>query len=550
VISVPSPTVARLLGYEGKKQSLAKFLTYKDKAAEFEYLRLSKSLKRYENARSYILQEISEEAYETRLLELKVETEKVKQERQKCLLFEDGKGFWTYSGLAPKIAAEFDDVVEYGYTLPDASVMAWENVPVNKDRPYQEEALKRLLGASGKGPVCVELATGAGKSTVIRNIIKELALPALVMAPSVSIAGQLYDDLVLAFGKRYVGLYGNGKKDFKKKIVIGIDDSLTRIEPGDEAWKWISEKVVFIADESHLCPAKTLRRICFGLAASAPYRFFFSATQMRNDGLDLVLDGITGPVVMRKNVRELVDEGYLSRPVFKMVKVQSNSSYDSPDATRMTRKHLYYNKVVVKIAADLANKFVSLMKRPVVILVEEIEQYEALQKHLQHVSKFAHGLARGEAKKRVPCVLGAPCTYKKHVGQEGIVLMTLDRECENHGKLKPSDLVDAFNQGKIPILVGTSCISTGTDIRVAEAGIYLMGKISEIKIKQAVGRMTRGGELGTVVNPWTGKKKLDAIWVDFDVVDIDVMHRHAGIRSSTYSEIYGDPKVIDMTGVM
>lgn len=490
------------------RPALEKALTYTDKKVEFEIARLKKSER-------FLIGKIGEEEFRSRM-------EFLKLQRKKSLLFDDNGAAYTYSGLAERVAAAAKEQVQVEYHRPSFSVIPWAKKPIHQDRPYQVEAHDRLIEAMPNGPCGVELATGAGKSTIIRNVLKTIALPAVIMAPSTSIAGQLYDDLTSAFGKKYVGLYGDGKKEYKKQFVVGIDDSLTRVRPGSEIWKVLSSKPVFIADESHLCPASTLAKVCFELMAGSPYRLFFSATQMRNDGLDLVLDAITGQIVMRKDVRELVAEGYLARPVFKMVECQSNSSFDG-DPVVMTRKHLYYNRVVNEIAADLANKFVSEMKRPVVILVEEVEQFTRLLPHLKHKAKFAHAPLSKDNKDLVP---------------------------EEYHKDKPTDLVDAFNRGEIPILVGTSCIATGTDIRVAEAGIYLMGGKSEIKVKQGLGRMTRGGTQGSVTNPWTGQRKLDAIWVDFCVSNVETMVRHARARSMIYAQVHDAPKVIDMNGRM
>jgi superfamily II DNA or RNA helicase len=498
-----------LVGYEPREATLEKALSYTDKKVEFELSRIQKSA-------HFWRQKLGEEEFKRRV-------DALKAERKKSLLFRDEEGLFTYSGLGSRIAVAGSDVIERRYNLPDFDIMPWANKPKYKDRPYQVEAHDKLIEAVQHGPCGVELATGAGKSTIIRNVLKTIALEAVVMAPSKSIAGQLYDDLCHHFGKRYVGMVGDGKKDFKKHIVVAIDDSLSLVEPGTEIWNALSSKPVFIADESHLCPAQSLAKVCFGLMKNAPYRMFFSATQMRNDGLDLVLDGITGNIVIHKNVRELVDEGYLAKPIFKIVKCQSNSSYDSKDAVLMTRKHLFYNRIVTEIAADLANKFVSHMKRPTIILVEEVEQFGRLLPHLKHEARFAHGPLTKENKESVP---------------------------EAYHKDKPKDLVQLFNEGKLPILVGTSCIATGTDIQVAEAEIYLMGGKSEIKVKQGLGRETRGGFKGSVVNPWTGKQKLDSIHVDFEVSNIDILTRHADERASIYADVYDAPSYIDMTDFM
>lgn len=522
------------ISYSGMKDNLTKALTYIDKRVEFELKKTSDTLKRWGNAgmEAALRNRMGDNVFEAKFEELSVKKAQLTADRKKCLLFEDEAGLWTYSGLAHRLASASHDVVEIAYKAPSSSSLAFSNPPKHKDRPYQEKALESLLEASDKGPCGVELSTGAGKSTVIRNVVKHFGLKSVIMAPSTSIARQLYDDLVYHFGAKRVGLYGDGKKEFDKLIVVGIDDSLTRVAEGTPAWEALSSAKVFVADESHLCPADTLAKVCLGLVKDAPYRFFFSATQLRADGLGLVLDAITGKIVMHKDLKELVDEGYLSRPIFKMVQVRTNSNYSSFDINQMTRKHLYYNRVVIETAADIANKFVSVMKRPVLILVEELEQFQKILPHLKHAVGFAHGPLTAATKSYVP---------------------------EAHQKQKPKELVEAFNRGEFPILVGTSCISTGTDIQAACAVLYLQGGKSEIKVRQAIGRGTRGGTKGTLRNLLSGDLKEDFILVDFDVVDPDMTdsdlarfapHRHALERAKIYEEIYPHVENINKMNVL
>jgi superfamily II DNA or RNA helicase len=526
-IILDEPTVARLQGFEPLEATLKKALTYTDERVAFELTKTTRSLKNFTGKLRFKLQDSwGQEKYDAVIAEMEAKKAQLTAERKKCLLFKDAAGLWTYSGLAHRLARAGNAVVNRRYALPEAELIPYANDPRFKDRFYQVEAQEALLAAAGEGPVGIELPTGAGKSTVIRNLLHSLALGAVVMAPSTSIALQLFDDLTYYFGKRYVGLYGDGKKQYDKLFVVAIDDSLSKVEEGSPAWDAFRTKSVFIADESHLTPATSLQKVCFGLLKYAPYRFFVSATQMRNDGLDMVLDGITGRIVYRKTARELIDAGFLAKPVFKMVNVLSYSRIRSEDPNRMTREHLYYNPIVNRVAGDLANKFVEQMRRPVVILVEELEQFRELLPHLRGRVKFAHAPLDKAKKELVPEAFWAD---------------------------KHTDLVKAFNAGALDVLVGTSCIATGTDIQVAEAGIYLMGGKSEIKLKQGVGRETRGGFAGTVMNPWTGTQKLNCIHVDFDVrpfgEDAEGFspHRHADMRRAVYKSIYDPASEIDYT---
>ncbi len=244
----------------------------------------------------------------------------------------------------------------------------------------------------------------------------------------------------------------------------------------------------------------TLAKVCFGLVAPAPYRFFFSGTQLRNDGLGLLLDAITGPIVYRMTVREGVDQDFLAKPVFRMVRMKSNLDFSSNDVNELTRAHVYYNPQVISVAADLTNKAVSLMGRPTLILVDELEQFTKLQPLLRYETHFAHGGVSQENKDKLP------------------------KEFHNSD---PKALVAAFNAGKFPILVGTSCVATGTDFRGVRCIVYLRGGKSEIEIKQGVGRGTR---------KVPGKE--DCLFIDFAIDNVEALARHAKARKELYSEIY------------
>jgi superfamily II DNA or RNA helicase len=225
---------------------------------------------------------------------------------------------------------------------------------------------------------------------------------------------------------------------------------------------------------------------------------------MRNDGRDLLLDGITGPIVYHKTVEEGVREGYLSQPIFRILNIPSASSFESRDANEMTRKHLYYNDAVVEKFGKLVNQAVD-SGMPTVVLIEEVEQFSKLLPFLRHKAGFAHG-PLGDNKAKVP---------------------------EPYWDSDPFALVEEFNAGKLPILVGTSCISTGTDIKAVKMLIYWQGGKSEIQVKQAIGRTTR---------LYPGKTFCTVI--DAKVYNVPVLESHAERRMEIYRELYPDVKEI------
>lgn len=469
-----SPTQVRINGVEGVHlDQLRAQLQYVDKKVEFEIQKLKRNVRLYHYPN-----------FQERL-------DQLKGQRVKSLLFKDDDGYWTYSGLMPSLARNLRASSSSGVRYPDPKPLPWNKKPF-EPFPYQGQAHTALLAARHAG---VEIGTGLGKSLIITYIIKSLGLKTVVMAPSKSIAHQLQKGLISAFGRKYVGFYGDGRKDTGKLITVAIAASLTKLPAAGPVF---ADTQVFIADESHLCPASTLSKVCFGLLANAPYRFFFSATQLRNDGLDLVLDAISGPIVYRMSVKEGIDQGYLARLKTTVCRVPSRSYFQSRDVIEMTRQHLFYNPGVNKLAGALVNRFTS-EGRQVLVLVEELEQFTHLLPYFKSRVAFAHG---GDPKGVLP---------------------------DAYRKSDPEALVDEFNAGELPVLVGTSCISTGTDVKANKVTMYLRGGKSEIEVFQgAVGRSTR-------LHEPVGKTSCDI--VDFDVYNIDSLHRHTGERLKYYAQV-------------
>lgn len=486
-----TPTRMRIhLDDSDSEQELRTALTYKDQRVSFELKKMKKAF--------WFKDKFGDERW-------KEEIDRLKSEETKCLLFLDKVGLWTYTGLAHVLLTRFRtaklDENQFETPEPAGWKFPWNKEPKLTPHEFQSQSKEALLKARHAG---VQIGTGLGKSFIIVMLLKALGLRSVVMAPSKDIAHRLFEDLTEAFGAKNVGFFGDGKKHFQKLITVGIGASLTRIKPDSPAWKSLSKTQVFIADESHQCPASTLESVCHGLVANAPWRFFFSATQLRTDGLSLLLEGITGPIVYEKTVREGIAEGFLARLNFFMFEVESPVEGESYDANENTRDHLYYNKNVLTRAGWMINNFVKQGKR-VLVLVEELEQLTRLLPYLKTEVRFAHGGVTKENKTKLP---------------------------EAFHDSDPSQLVKQFNNEEFPVLVGTSCVATGTDVKANEVTIYLQGGKSEIQVLQgACGRSTR---LFTFKD---GTKKTDCIVVDFRVVNISSVKRHADARQHIYEDI-------------
>lgn len=476
-------------------------LKYEQKSITYEYLRWKRVLTQPSHwwFRSHSREE----------LELKVA--QLNKDRFKSLLFKDGQGFWTYSGLASKLSSLLNIPVVRKFDLPEFGLVGWDNKPFDP-RWYQTKAVDLMAPEDGsRNHGAIQVATGLGKSLIIAMLLKRVGLPAVICVPTLSIGYQLLKDLTHWFGRAKVGQYFDGKKKPDKMFVVAVSASLVRVKEDSGEYQALSKKQVMICDESHLTPAESLCKVSLGLLKNVPFRFFLSGTQLRNDGLDLLLEGIIGDVLMNMSVKDGIEQGFLAPLKFCQWNIRSDNPLDCDDAIKMNRVHLHHNPRVNKHAVKLAKYAVS-KGRKVVILIEEIDQFVLLTKEglLDGLRvAFCHGGGLSEDQKKA-----IPAIYHKS------------------DALK---LVEAYDNGDYDVLVGTSCVQTGTDIKTVTCMISLVGLTSEIQIRQGViGRCTR-----------KPPGKDDCLIHDYCITGVDKLEKHAKIRRKVFDSTYGTCQVLD-----
>jgi superfamily II DNA or RNA helicase len=472
------------------KQSLA----YEDGQYAHEYRTWVKVKHQVERGQKHwFVEKNGVEALDAKLAELEFKKDKV-------AVFYDANGMYTYSGLASSLSERYGEPIERAFDLPERSLVAYAKQPFDS-RWYQQEAEDAMAEARHAG-VC--LPTGSGKSLIITKLCKRFGLPTLVMTPSLSIANQLSHDLETAFGKKWVGRFFAGKKESGKRFVVAVSKSLISLDPKGEKAREIASKLVVICDEAHMTPAETLAKVVLRMMAKAPYRFFLSGTMLRTDGRDLVLEGITGPIVKDVSLKQLVQEDFLARPWFIQYQGMSDKNY-SGDPIKMNRIHLHQNDAVYRHTGKLIEKAISMGRRPLV-LVEEVTQFTRLLPFLKTECGFAHGGVDTDQKKTLP---------------------------SQYHKSSPRDLVESFDSGELPILVGTQCIGVGTDIKTADFIVDIVGLSSEIRLSQNIGRGTR-----------TGNGKKSFVYIDWNICNVPVLDRQGQKRRKIMDSIFGPVRLM------
>src|ERR1019366_7737071 len=142
------------------------------------------------------------------------------------------------------------------------------------------------------------------------------------------------------FGKNRVGFYGGGKKKICD-ITIGIAASVTRNLLDFQN----AELGVVILDETHHTPATTFFDISQGLAKTGKI-FGLTATDYRSDGKDMMITAGCGPVLIRRDIRWGVENGWLAEPYFIVRQVNTQGKDYKDDKLKSYKEHVLNNKIM------------------------------------------------------------------------------------------------------------------------------------------------------------------------------------------------------------
>lgn len=499
-LKIVSPTRALIVNAtEDEMDHLRKQLTYNNTSA-------AHLLKRHYNNKWY--RQKSPEAWQAQLNALKADV-------TKTLVFNEGFLSYIRPGSIPHIQG-LEIEVQSEIVYPTSKKIPW-----NKPLPfelynYQEESWQKLINVKHGN---VELCTGSGKSAILLKYCRETGYNTAIIAPSKSIFKELCEKFEYHLGKGNIGYFGDGKKKIGKKFTICIADSLCNIEQGSPEWEFFSNLDAFCADESHTWGAETLDQVCHGVLEHVPNRVFLSGTQTRGDGGEKLLYSIIGNTVCSLGTAEAKAKGYIHDHDFTIVQIESsNPNFQSQDALEMKRIHYLGNKNIAAFAAKIANATALAGGLQTLILVEELSQIAMLTKLLKVPFAYAHSESK-----------------KERLEELGLT------------KVKPEESVEAFNRNEVKVLIGTSCIATGTNIYPMASTINWVGGTSEIKTKQGtVGRTVRLHN----ANPYKDKCKQVAIKhiYDFDVYDISLMHKHLKERLVFYEDSGSEIKLVKVGG--
>lgn len=378
-------------------------------------------------------------------------------------------------------------IISFNMPITDKRALTGTTVPLPWDtkphslRDYQEEAAD-LMDNNFRG--IINFATGLGKTLLATHSIKRHRTKSLVVCPTDSVAKQFYSELESAFGKVKVGFYGGGKKKIND-ITVGIAASVYK----DAALFAKQDLGLVIIDEVHHVPASTFYNIATELGDVGKI-FGLTATDYRSDGKDIMIAGGCGEVLISRDIKWGVANGWLAEPIFIVREVATGGKDFKDDKLKNYKEHVRNSQIMKNQILSDIKAFMSKGKS-VLCLVDEVAHGEELSK-----------------------VLGIPFATGKDS--------------------KSQEYVDQLNKGKIPGLIGTDGkVGEGTDTRNVDVLVLANFVASKGPVIQAIGRGLRKQGI-----------KTHCIILDYIPVSSTMLTRHARNRIKFYKEITDKVSVI------
>jgi superfamily II DNA or RNA helicase len=322
-------------------------------------------------------------------------------------------------------------------------------------------------------------------------LIKAISCNSLIVVPSRGLSGQLFRDFSEWFGKGNVELLDAQKiRKMKKPKAISIVtvQSLGSLVKTGEFKEFAKHIDALYVDEVHHAGASTYTSLLKDLE-HVYYRYGFSGTFLRNDNKTLEMWSFLSNVLYEFPAHRAIQEGFLTPVQIYMhqMKGVANRNYQKEyDSNYCTNPALW---------SRISEIVTSYPDQQILILVNK---------------KDKCGLVIHE--------------YLTSLGIDNSYISG------DNDKDEINNTITAFNDKRIRVLIGSSVIGEGIDVRSTDHLLMCQGGKSEITMVQAAGRVLRLYE-----------GKTQAFIHDFRFEGSKYMIKHAEEREEIYQRNFQCP---------
>ena len=364
----------------------------------------------------------------------------------------------------------------------DDKARAWEPTPwpLHAERepfPHQTEAVATWWKQGGRGVVV--LPTGTGKTWVAVLAIRQTARPTLVVTPTIDLLNQWYGELVNAFDVP-VGLLGGGYYDMQPLTVTTYDSAHIHLE------RWGSRFGLLVFDECHHLPGASYMAAAVG--SLAPFRLGLTATPERGDGQEALLPALIGPIVYRREIKELAG-AFLAE--YRTERLYVDLSPQEEERYRLAREQ--FRGFVAQAGISFGGK-------------------NGWQNFINASSRSAEGRAAFQAyREQRRIALAAPAKLNElekllaRHGHDRVLVFTYDNATvyqiarrflvpaitHQTRTRERKQILDGFQKGDYSVVVTSQVLNEGVDVPAASVGIILSGTATVREHVQRLGRLLR-----------------------------------------------------------
>jgi superfamily II DNA or RNA helicase len=343
-------------------------------------------------------------------------------------------------------------------------------------RPYQRDAVNAAI-TSQMGTVRVP--TGGGKTRIGCAIMAELGRPALFLVTRRDLLYQAIANFrdLLQYGSQVVGQIGDGVFE-PNFITVATVQSICaalgeKAEVDEESSKGedlkgavvhramvenlLANTEIIIMDEVQHIAARTCLSV-LDRCAQAKWRIGLSATDWRDDGADLLIEGAVGPRVVNVSMTHLVAWGFLVPPriqTYIMAEHEDGWDFQGDRNWNSVYKYFYVqNAAFHEQVADIVKRWLAA-NRTILTLVTSVEHGRTLE--------------------RIHHEMGLPAVFLSGISSTK----------------KRAEVLNDVRTGTLRHLIATSIADEGLDLPSLDALVLAGGGKSSTRALQRIGRVLR-----------------------------------------------------------
>jgi superfamily II DNA or RNA helicase len=323
------------------------------------------------------------------------------------------------------------------------------------------------------------LPTGTGKTFLALLAIQRAGRPTLVITPTIDLLNQWYGELLDGFGGP-VGLLGGGSYDMQPLTVATYDSAYLHLE------RWGPRFGLLVFDECHHLPGPSYQAAAIG--SLAPFRLGLTATPERADGQDVLYPDLIGPIVYRREIKQLSGD-FLAE--YRTARCYVDLSPEEKEQYRQAREQ--YRRFVEERGIAMSGP-------------------HGWQRFLYETCRSPEGRAAFLAyREQKRLALAAPAKIRllddllaRHHGDR-VLIFTYDNATvyqiarrflvpaithQTRAKER-RQILERFHSGEYSIVVTSQVLNEGVDVPAANVGIILSGTGSVREHVQRLGRLLR-----------------------------------------------------------